>query len=221
MAEGHEAPKVRIVVIDDHPMLRAGITSILNRERDFTVLAEGGTAAEAIRLVEQLQPDVLLLDLSLPGGGLAALQRIAHQWPAVSVLIVTVRGDEQTLSTSMRSGARGYALKGISAEELVSAVRLVHQGKLYVTPAFAIRPPHTADSGHATAGTAPAPEFTAREEAILRLLAKGLSNHAISTQLSLSQSTVKRTMGSIRRKLRVSNRIEAAMVAAAIRGVTS
>ena len=130
---------IRVVVVDDHPLLRQGIVHALSGESDLRVVGEGANADEAVRLAAELMPDVLLLDVNMPGGGLNALEAIASSCPAIAVLVVSVHDDEETVAAALRKGARGYALKGIDRRQLIETVRSLHRGEHYVSPSLAAR----------------------------------------------------------------------------------
>jgi two-component system, NarL family, nitrate/nitrite response regulator NarL len=212
---GVEDDAIRIVVVDDHPMLRQGIVHVLSGESGLRVVGEGATAGEALRLAVDLMPDVLLLDVNMPGGGLAALDAIASSCPDIAVLVISVHDDEETVAAALRKGARGYAQKGIDRRELIETVRLLHRGEHYVSPSLAVR--LLADAkrdDRCRNATERLRELTVREAQILHHLAKGLSNKQIGSALSLSEKTIKHYMTNILQKLQVSNRIAAALMAA-------
>lgn len=208
------AETIRIVLVDDHPLFREGVAYTLAAQADMTVVAQGENGAEAARLVETCAPDVLLLDLNIPGGGIEAARAIAAAHPSTRIIMLTASVDEDDLAAAMAAGARGYILKGVAARELVSIVRRVHGGEGYVAPALAAsllsgrgrRPP-------ATPPPDPLAALTERERQILDLVAAGLSNKEVAAQLHLSEKTVKHYMTIIMEKLGVRNRVEAALVA--------
>lgn len=180
-------------------------------------MAEGATGADAIRIAEEWLPDVMLLDVSLPGGGVESVRKIAISCPVVKIAMLTVAQDEETVSSALGAGARGYILKGISGQELADAVRNIHAGEDYVSPSLAARllaemgsksPFRQAAEGHDVFST-----LSAREESILVLVADGLSNRQVGEKLSLSEKTIKHYMTNILQKLRVRNRVEAALLA--------
>jgi DNA-binding NarL/FixJ family response regulator len=203
------AERIRIVVADDHPMFRAGVVASLAAQPDIEVVGEGASAAEALRLVEQHSPDVALLDIAMPGGGLVAARDITATWPATRVVMLTVSEDEDDLLAAMKAGASGYVLKGAAASELVNVLRTVNAGEVYVAPGLAwglLREMSRPKS-------APLDELSAREREVLELVAAGLSNQEIGDRLSLAEKTIKHYMTSILSKLRVRSRVEAALLA--------
>ncbi len=213
---GAEDDAIRIVVVDDHPMLRQGIVHALSGQSDLRVVGEGANADEAVRLATDLMPDVLLLDVNMPGGGLDALDRIASSCPAIAVLVVSVNDGEETVTAALRKGARGYALKGIAGHELIEAVRSLHRGEHYVSPSLAVRLLADARPDDRSRDAAERlRELTAREAQVLHHLAKGLSNKQIGSALSLSEKTIKHYVTNILQKLQVTSRIAAALIAAA------
>jgi two-component system nitrate/nitrite response regulator NarL len=200
---------IRVVVVDDHPMFRAGVVASLAAQPSIDVLAEGSTADEAVQLAEQHSPDICLLDIAMPGGGLQAAREITAAQPATRVVMLTVSEDEDDLLAAMKAGAAGYVLKGAAASELVDVLRKVHAGDVYVAPALAwglLREMSRPRS-------APLDELSVREREVLELVAAGLSNHEIGERLGLAEKTIKHYMTSILGKLRVRSRVEAALLA--------
>lgn len=208
---------IRVAVVDDHPMMREGIAQTFRREADIEVVGQGGSADDAVRLAEDFLPDVMLVDINMPGGGLEALKRIAVTCPAVAVLVISVRDDQQTVSAALKIGARGYVLKGVAGDELVRIVRAVTRGEAYVTPTLAAR--LLAEAGGGSANDADKlTGLTVREEQILALVAQGKSNKQIAGDLDLSEKTVKHYMTNLMQKLQVRNRVEAALMARRAQG---
>ena len=194
--------------------MRAGIVQALSREADIEIVAEGQSADEAVEIARKHLPDVMLVDINMPGGGLDALRRISESCPAVACIVITVREDEETVGRALRVGARGYVLKGISGRDLAKTIRSIHQGDVYITPSLATR------LLMANTGPAAAPpdhkrldDLTDREIQILRLIAKGMINKQIGVELDLSEKTVKHYVTNILQKLQVRNRVEAALIA--------
>lgn len=201
--------RIRIVVADDHPMFRAGVVASLAAQPDIEVVGEGASAPEALSLVAQHSPDVALLDIAMPGGGLNAARDISAASPATRVVMLTVSEDEDDLLAAMKAGASGYVLKGAAASELVNVLRMVNAGEVYVAPGLAwglLREMSRPRS-------APLDELSAREHEVLELVAAGLSNQEIGDRLSLAEKTIKHYMTSILSKLRVRSRVEAALLA--------
>ncbi len=215
MAKTAPVEMIRIAVIDDHPLMRQGIVQALSGESDFEVVGEGQSADEAIACAEQMLPDVMLVDINMPGGGLAALEGIALRYPAVACIVITVREDEETVGRALRIGARGYVLKGISGSDLAQTIRSIHYGEVYITPSLAARLlVGVSDTPGASADHDPLlGSLTEREVQILRLIAQGLINKQIGVEIGLSEKTVKHYVTNILQKLQVSNRVEAALIA--------
>lgn len=203
--------RIQIIVADDHPLLRGGVVLSLQEQGRFDVLAEVGTADEAIAAVEAHLPDIALLDISMPGSGLEAAAEIARRFPAVAIVMLTVSEADDDLMAALRAGARGYVLKGVSAPQLIEVLQNIAEGASYVSPALAAR----VLAAMQTRGPAPATseELTAREIAILRLVATGLSNKEIAREMELQEKTIKHYMTNILQKLQVRNRVEAALKA--------
>jgi two-component system, NarL family, nitrate/nitrite response regulator NarL len=214
MRKSASRSKIRIAVVDDHPMMRRGVTETLSEEADLELVGAGGSAEDAMRLAKQERPDLILLDIALPGGGIEAAREIAKLHPDIKVVMLTVREDRATVSAALRAGARGYIVKGVEGPELVSILRTINSGQSYVSPALAAQ--LLADAGSepassATGGTMA--RLTGREQQIVALLGDGLSNLEIAEQLELTESTVKHYMTRILQKLGLRNRTEAALLA--------
>jgi DNA-binding NarL/FixJ family response regulator len=208
------AHKISLAIVDDHPLFRAGVVQTLSAEPDIEVIGQGETAKDALRLACDFLPDIILLDIAMPGGGLNAARDIASACPVTKIVMLTVSEEEDDVMAALKSGARGYILKGVSARELVRILRLVYAGEVYVTPSLAAsllvamtgtpsetRPPDSLG------------DLTEREHQILELVAAGQSNKEIADRLYLSEKTVKHHMTNILQKLQVRNRVEAALLA--------
>ena len=202
--------RIRIVVADDHPLFRGGVIRTLEEHGGFEVLAGVGSAAEAVAETERHMPDVALLDISMPGSGLAAAAEIGRRCPAVGIVMLTVSEEDDDLLGALKAGARGYVLKGVESHELIRVLQAVAGGASHVSPALAARVLASMQSQGRTGEDAPE-DLTEREEAILRLVATGLSNKEIGRALDLQEKTVKHYMTNILQKLRVRNRVEAAL----------
>lgn len=204
-------PEFAVVVVDDHPLFRDGVVHTL-MSNGIDVVGQGATADDALRLTLAHEPDVVLMDLNMPGGGLAALTAIAASGTKSQVLPLTIVDDEMSAEGALRSGARGYLLKGIGGRELVEAVRTVARGDLYIAPQLLSRllGPRSRAPDAPKATTA---ALSGREEQILGLLSCGLSNKEIAFRLELSEKTVKYYLTHLLRKLHMRNRVEAALYA--------
>jgi DNA-binding NarL/FixJ family response regulator len=198
---------VRILVADDHPMFREGLRFTLGREPAFEVVAEAADGDEALRLTEELDPDVVVMDLAMPRlGGLDATRRLAEQGARARVLVLTMTEDDESVFAAVRAGAGGYLVKGADPEQVVAAVRAVALGHAVFGPhlagrmlAFFDRPPRGE----------PLPELSARETEVLTLLAEGMTNQEIGRALFISPITVRNHVSSIFAKLQVTNRQQA------------
>ncbi|WP_137818004.1 response regulator transcription factor [Pseudomonas sp. 2FG] len=199
--------KIRIGIVDDHPLLRQGVATALKRIADFEVVEQGGSADEAKLIAMQFEPDVLLMDVNMPGDSFAAVRAISSATPSVKVLMLTVSESEDDAYAALEAGAQGYVLKGVSGPELVQAIRHVAKGETFITPGFAGKlisnlKKHNDGERHIS-------ELTHREEQIIREVANGLTNREIALKLSLSEKTVKHYMTCVMQKLQVRNRVEA------------
>jgi DNA-binding NarL/FixJ family response regulator len=200
---------IRILVADDHPMFRAGVVGTLGSYPDLLVVAEAEDADTATALVRHHLPDVALLDITMPGGGLRAARDIGAACPATRVVMLTASEDEDDLLAAMKAGASGYVLKGAGAGELVGVIRKVAAGEVYVAPALAwglLREMSRPRSS-------PLDELSAREREVLQLVAEGLSNQEVADRLGLAEKTIKHHMTNILGKLQVRSRVEAALLA--------
>jgi DNA-binding NarL/FixJ family response regulator len=201
---------IRLVIVDDHAIVRQGLRSILEREPDVEVVGEAATAAEALDLVAAARPHIVLLDLKLSAGsdvaGLALCGQLTSRAPAPGVLVVTTFLDEGLVLEAIRHGARGYVLKDVDAVALVAAIRAVRRGESAFDSHSAAMVVRTL---HAPAAVPVASDLTAREREVLTLLARGLSNEAIGRELYISATTAKFHVGNLMRKLSVSRRAEA------------
>jgi DNA-binding NarL/FixJ family response regulator len=206
--------RIQVVVVDDHPLLREGVANTLSANPNIEVVGQGETAEDAIRLAGDLLPDILLLDISMKGGGINAAREISAAYPVVKIVMLTVSEREEDVAASLKAGARGYILKGVTARDLVTAVQSIHAGESYVTPTLAANLLLGWREGPDGMGipTTPFDELTERERQILELLATGCSNKEIARELDLSEKTVKHYMTNILQKLQVRNRVEAALM---------
>ena len=203
---------VRVALVDDHPLFREGVASVLASCRDIEVVAQGGSAEEAAEIAQTSKPDVVLLDVSIPGGGLSAIREVATHCPASRVMMLTVSVDKSDVLESLRLGARAYVVKGVSGRDLVQALRVVMQGERYISPSLGAMLLSDVDSGKAGTRRPIANDLNSREAAILSLVTQGLTNKQIAARLQLSDKTVKHYMTSVFQKLHVRNRLEAALL---------
>ena len=212
----HTPDKFHIVIVDDHVLFRDGLATIINAEADIEVVGQGGTAEEAIRLARDLLPEIILLDLDMPGGGLEAARVIANDCPVTKIVVLTASEQDDHLIAALKAGTRAYILKGVSARELLRILRAVAAGESYVPPALAaslLMEMHEPRANARKSADNPINELTGREREILEGLASGLSNKEIGQRLFLSEKTVKHYITNILQKLQVRNRVEAALLA--------
>jgi DNA-binding NarL/FixJ family response regulator len=201
---------LRVAIADDHPLFRAGVIASLRDEPGIEIVGEAIDAPSALALARAELPDVMILDIAMPGGGLTAAARIAGACPATRIVMLTVSEDEDDLLAAVKAGASGYVLKGAGASELAGVIRSVSAGDVYVPPALAwgmlreLRSPRTG----------PYDELTDREREVLQLVAEGLSNQEVAFRLGLAEKTIKHYMTNILGKLQVRSRVEAALLVA-------
>jgi DNA-binding NarL/FixJ family response regulator len=202
---------IRVVIADDHALFRDTTRALLAPVTDIEVVAEAGSADETLAAVATHLPDVILMDLRMPGGGIDATRRVVQAAPHVAVLVLSMYEDERLLAAALAAGARGYVLKGARRSELVSAIRGVHRGEGMFGPALARRMTDLAAHGFAPAP--PFPNLTDREREVLTFMARGLDNATIAARLFLSAKTVRNLASSILGKLEVHTRAEAVAMA--------
>lgn len=202
---------IRVLLADDHPLFREGVATSLTASGEFYVVATAGSGEEAVDLARRLQPDLVMLDISMPGmGGIAAAARIAVDQPGVRLMMLTMAETPESLMAALKAGAHGYVLKGVSASELRDIVRRIAAGEAYVTPALAAAMLNEFSRPRA-AGTFET--LTARETGVLDLLSQGLTNREIGERLHLAEKTIKHHVTIILQKLQVRSRTEAALLA--------
>ena len=211
MSDRLEAP-IRIVVADDHPVVRDGLVAMLRADPAFDIVGEAANGAEAVRLVEATAPHVLLLDLEMPGlDGVAVLRRLRESGSRTRAIVFTVFDTDERIIAAVEAGAKGYLLKGVPRAEIFAAIRAVHAGGSLLQPVVAARVlEHVAS--RARGGDALSPEeivLTPRESDVLQLLARGRSNKQIAATLGVSERTVKFHVSALFTKLGATNRTEA------------
>ena len=202
---------IRVIVADDHPLFRAGVAEELGKDPGIEIIALAANGGEAVRLAQEKMPDVVLLDIAMPGkDGISAASSISLACPSTKIIMLTVSEHEDDLMAAFKAGAKGYVLKGVSGRELARVIRSVVDGEIFVSQALASRllmemsEPKSSD---------PFEELTPREMEILQLLAEGLSNREIGQRLHLAEKTVKHYMTNLLEKLEVGSRVQAALMA--------
>jgi DNA-binding NarL/FixJ family response regulator len=205
---------IRVAIVDDHPIMREGLVHTFAKEDGFEVIAQGGSSAEAIEIAELLLPDLILLDINMPGDGVQAARTISRICPAVRIIMLTAHDSEQHVVDALRGGASGYVVKGVSSEELVKTARAIHEGEAYVSPGLAAKLLGTrSKEASSSRSEQKFVDLTDREEEILRLVSEGKSNKEIGENIGLTEKTVKHYMTNILQKLHARNRVEAALIA--------
>ena len=202
-------PAVRVLLVDDHPVVRQGLRALLSTQDGIEVVGEADDGEAAVAAAERLSPDVVLMDVVMPGmDGVEALRRIGERRPQTRVVMLTSYADERRAMEAVDAGASGFLLKDASPRDVAAAIRAAHRGEAVLHPSVAAkllaerrRPP----AAHA--------DLTARELEVLRLIARGLQNKQIAVQLHVSEKTVKTHVSAIQRKLDVTDRTQAAMYA--------
>jgi DNA-binding NarL/FixJ family response regulator len=199
---------IRVLIVDDHPIVREGVSTVLEREPDIEVVGMGGTIDDGLRLVASSRPDVVLLDLKLPGAeaGESVATFVRHN---PNIIVFTAYDADDDVFRAIRDGARGYLLKGSAAADIVDAIRQVHTGNSYLSPRVAAKLVSDVAHPRARGGL-----LSPRERGVLRLVAAGLSNRQIAETLSLSERTIKFHVTAILNKLGADNRAQAVALAA-------
>lgn len=202
--------EIRILVVDDHPVVRTGLAAMLETQADFVVVGEAGDGAEAVHQIEALVPDVVLMDLEMPGtDGLAALADLARRELPARVIVFTVFDTDDRILRAVQAGAQGYLLKGAPREEVYQAIRVVYAGGSLLQPIVASRL-----LGQVSAKGGSVESLTPREREVLEQLAKGQQNKEIAETLFISERTAKFHVSALMRKLGAGNRTEAVAIAA-------
>jgi DNA-binding NarL/FixJ family response regulator len=200
----NEAAKIRVLVVDDHPIMRVGIAAIIQATPDMIAVAQAGTAKDAIELFEKHLPDLTLMDLRLPGmSGVEAIRTIRSRHPDAKFVVLTTYEGDEDIHQALEAGARSYIIKGMPHDALVSALRRVHAGGRFLPP------PVT----RALASRMPDSELSTREKEVLNLMVNGKSNKEIAAELGITEATVKCHVSMILMRLNVSDRTQAVVTA--------
>jgi two-component system, NarL family, response regulator len=196
--------QIRVLIADDHPIVRSGLSKIIEYAPNIEAIAEANTGTEAVQLFHQHQPDVVLMDLKMPEmGGVDAIAAIRQDYPNAHIIILTTYDGDEDIYRGLQAGARGYLLKTVSREELITAIQRVHAGQKYIP----------AEIGARLAERMSSPQLTDRERQVLLLMTEGKNNLEIATVLNVSEGTIKFHVNGILRKLDVSDRTQAVLVA--------
>jgi DNA-binding NarL/FixJ family response regulator len=196
--------KIEVMVVDDHPLMRVGITSIVNARSDMTVVAQAGSGEDAVTLFFKHRPDVTLMDLRLPGmSGVDSIRAIREAHPLARFVVLTTYEGDADIHRALEAGAQGYVIKGMPYQTLVEALQRVHKGGRFLPPPIA----------RALASRMPDSELSAREQEVLSLLASGKSNKEIASALHITEATVKCHVSAILLRLHVGDRTEAVVTA--------
>ncbi|GIH93444.1 response regulator [Planobispora siamensis] len=200
----------KVLVVDDHPVFREGVASLLSRAEGVELVGEAGSGEEAVRLSRECDPDIVLMDLHMPGlGGVEAIRRITGDNPDTGVIVLTMLEDDESVVAAIRAGARGYVVKGAEREALLRAIHAVARGEALLGAAVAGKVLRRAARGAGSPAAIDA--LTPREREVLGLIGQGLLNHEIARRLVISERTVGNHITSIFRKLRVADRAQAAL----------
>lgn len=204
------ANKISIVVVDDHSLFRAGVIQTLMMDRGLDVVGEGGSGAAAIELAQSKKPDIMLLDISMPGNGIEAAREIALLDHPVRVIMLTVSEIDENIMSALEAGAVGYVLKGIEAAHLIEAVKSVAAGNSFISPNLTLRL-----LANVKRQSVPSlmSSLSDREKTILQLVSKGMSNREVGEHLDILEKTVKFHMTRIMAKIKARNRVEATLIA--------
>ena len=214
--DGHRQPVVRVVICDDHAVFRRGLMLVLELDERVQVVGEAADGGAALALAQELVPDVVLMDVRMPGmSGIDTTRRMAAALPSTRIIMLTVSDEEDDLFEAIKAGASGYLLKEISIEEVGDAVASVMAGNSLITPSMAAKllTEFNSLAKQAETRTTAPPRLTDRELQVLRLIATGMSNREIAGELTISENTVKNHVRNILEKLHLHSRVEAVMYA--------
>lgn len=206
--------KIRVILVDDHALVRLGLMTLINDQPDMTIVGEAGAGAEAVRLVERLNPEVALMDIRLPGeGGLEATRQISERFPQTRVIMLTSFADEELVVQAIRAGAAGYLLKEVGNDEVLNAIRSAAAGKAVLDASTTARLFQRVRKSERQSDEDAFRDLSVRELDVLREVAQGKTNGEIAAVLHLSEKTVRNHVSAILGKLHFSNRIELATYA--------
>jgi DNA-binding NarL/FixJ family response regulator len=199
-----KSKEIRVVIVDDHPVVREGLAALINRRADMKVVGEAASGDDAIRQFQAHRPDVILMDLRMPGmDGVETIREIRRQSPEARIIILTTFDGDEDIYRGLRAGAKAYLLKDTPREQLLDCIRAVNEGRMWIPTSVASK----------LAGRLGGPDLTEREKDVLRLMALGKSNKEIGAQLCIAEGTVKLHVNHVLRKLSVGGRTEAVTTA--------
>ena len=207
---------IRVLLVDDHALFRKGVADLLSSEPGFELVGEAGDGIGAVEMARELMPDVILMDISMPGiDGLEATRRIKAEMPYVRIIILTVSESDQSLFEAIKSGAQGYLLKSVQPQALLDTLSGVFRGEASISGAMAARllQDLARESRPVSPPPAPPARLTQREQEVLRLVSQGKSNKEIASALNIAENTVKNHLKNILEKLHLENRVQAATFA--------
>jgi two-component system, NarL family, response regulator LiaR len=205
------AQTIRVLIVDDHAVVREGLRTFLQLQDGIEIIGEAGDGAQAIREAERLYPDVILIDLVMPKlDGAAAMRELRRRLPATKAIVLTSFGDDERLLPAIEAGAAGYLLKDAEPQEVVRAIRAAHAGEALLDPSVAAR---LVAAIAQPAGEQPRERLTPREQEVLALIARGMPNKLIARELGIAEKTVKTHVGHLLAKLGVADRTQAALYA--------
>ena len=210
-ADGRQIESLRVLIVDDHDLFRTGLRNLLEEE-GVVIVGEAGTGAEAVRIVRELAPDVVVMDLNMPGmGGVDATRHITEAAPLTRVVMLTISDEDSDVMDAILAGACGYLLKEAPIAQIVEGIKAAARGESMISPRIASRLIRRVCEPSETEPDLVGAELTPREHEVLELLARGIANHEIAQALYLSEHTVKNYVSSVLVKLQVENRIQAAV----------
>ncbi|MBK5280840.1 MAG: response regulator transcription factor [Nitrospiraceae bacterium] len=208
-----KAKRVRLLLVDDHEVVRVGLRTVLHNRQGITIVGEAGTKAAAVRAVKRLRPDVALMDVRLPdGSGVEACRDILASHPTTRIIFLTSFTDDESVLAAVLAGAQGYILKDIDSDLLIRSIRTVSNGQSILNPALTQRALSWIKSWPAQAGPVLGRSLSHQEERVLALVAEGLTNKEIATAMQLSDKTIKNYLFNMFQKLRISRRAQAAAI---------
>ncbi|MDX3927014.1 MAG: response regulator transcription factor [Shinella sp.] len=204
---------ISVAFVDDHPILLEGLVSLYSGKADLSIVGQGENAVDALKIAEEKQPDVLVLDLNMSGDTIAAIELIVQKYPSTKVIVFTAASNIETAIQVLNLGVFGYVLKGCTARDLHEAIRIVHAGNTYITPGFATKVILSMRAAELRRKAQLQKRLSAREEQIVQYLLMGKTNREIARMLDISEKTVKHYMTLLMQKLEARNRVEVVLAA--------